>query len=122
MTTIDIFEKVAKGEITPQQGADLLMKRERGEYFKFSDGDVAVGTWLHLERMDKNQWWLRLWDSAIWVKFRWPRLPSIAFEKGAYGYTKGELEEEAKQMFSEEFKRIRKIAKLSEKYEGVTKH
>ncbi len=120
-SVITIFERVAKDEMTAQEGAELLLQRQK--YFKLhSWTDFALGAWFHVERVALHQWWMRVGDHAIWCKFRWPFLPAVAFEKDAYKYSEAEVEQEARELFHEQFKRLRKIAELSENVGNVTRH
>lgn len=105
MTTIDVFEKVANGEMTAQEGADLLMKRDNAR------------SWLCFEKLGNSQWWFKFGNSFILLEFRWPKFPVIVFD-----HKVSVSREEFKEMFKKELKRIRKFAKLSENQDGVTRH
>ncbi len=46
--------------------------------------ELVVGTWFHLENMDKDLWWLRVGDAKIMVRTPANGEVTVEVERNAY--------------------------------------
>ncbi len=46
--------------------------------------ELVVGDWFHIERMDKNVWWMRVGDARIMVSTPAKGSPTVTIERNAY--------------------------------------
>lgn len=47
--------------------------------------ELVVDEWLHVERMDRDAWWLRIGDARVWVSFEASDgKPTVTVERDVY--------------------------------------
>lgn len=51
--------------------------------------ELVVDPWLHIEKMNDRQWWLRIGDARIWVHIGENGSPAVDIERGCYADIKG---------------------------------
>jgi hypothetical protein len=47
--------------------------------------ELVLDEWLHLEKMDVDEWWLRIGDARIWVSRDESGKVQVDIERGCYG-------------------------------------
>jgi hypothetical protein len=51
--------------------------------------EVVIGQWFHLERLDDNEWWLRVGDARILVSIGKQGEADVDIERGFYSDFQG---------------------------------
>jgi len=51
--------------------------------------EVVVDHWLHVERMDKRDWWASIGDARIWIRIAKNGDVQVNIERGEYGPVRG---------------------------------
>ncbi len=46
--------------------------------------ELVVDDWLHIEKMDRNVWWMRLGDACITITLSQDDRPVVDIERGFY--------------------------------------
>ena len=51
--------------------------------------ELVLGDWLHLEKMDQGQWWLRLGDADVAITLEAGGKVRVDVKRGAHGEVHG---------------------------------
>jgi hypothetical protein len=71
----------------------VLAHKDTGPFEAHDEGvfdELVVDDWLHIEQMDRREWWMRIGDARVFIRIAEDGKATTDIERGVYEDCRGE--------------------------------